>query len=159
MKQDVLQEARKLVELGWAVMPCYYKTKIPLEKGYNKKPFPTEAELEECFGGDKRWNFAVRLGRISNIGAKAGLGNLYLHDLDAECDEAVGLILKHSPGLANGPRMRSSKGGHFPFISAEIYRNIRLVDSEGKLKLELLGEGNRMMCPPSVHPKIGRAHV
>ncbi len=144
------REAKALHDMGWCITPGKNKSKIPVLKGWNARPFPTRKEIEEWFK-KKNYSVSVRLGTASKIKIE-GMGEYYLYVLDCETDEAVDAVLKAAPELASGVKVKGKKGMHFYLVSGEEIRKIQLMDKEGKLQMELLGQNCRATLPPSTHP-------
>jgi len=135
------EDAKKLVDLGFSVIPIKPKDKvpaIPTWKEFQTRK-PSDEELHEWFD-DGNKNIAIVCGKIS--------GNLVVVDFDdpATLDFLVdgGIAKFREKTLV----VKTGKGYHAYFIVSENLLQNRRFDN---LKIDIKGEGGYVIAPPSIH--------
>lgn len=138
----VLTEARRLHDLGFAILWLKTKSKMPIEAGWTKGPRKTWKELEASYV--KGYNVGVLLGSASEI-----IGNdfetryLAVIDLDIKSEDpkhkkealaAVQKIIAHisPPKVASG---RGNGSAHFYFVTREPFKAWNPAHSDEMVKV------------------------
>lgn len=156
---DVTEEAKRLISIGLDVIPLKPRSKG--EDGIADEWTAREKHTVESFlaarvaGG----NMGLRTGRKVDGG--------FLHVLDFDVDdptpEAMAMLDDLlPPGIRERcPTTRSGNASgqrrHFWFLCDVPLKKATRYLSNGK-KLELLGDGQQAVLPPSIHPKSNRAY-
>ncbi|MGC9123549.1 MAG: bifunctional DNA primase/polymerase [Thermoplasmata archaeon] len=133
-------DAKKLYDLGFSVIPLKEKSKTPLEKWeefQNRRA--TEQELHKWFDNGKN-NIAVITGKVS--------GNLIVIDFDNL--DILPFIIDDIQNIAKETMIvRTGKGIHIYFKCNEKYLATKKFEN---LKIDIKGEGGYVVAPPSIHP-------
>lgn len=136
---NIYEFARFYADLGWAVVPCQYKSKRPLVQWtlYQKRK-PTTQEISEWFTKETFLNIGVITGIISNVVV------LDVDDLDAIKGKELPIT----------PCARTGRGGSHYFFKHPgfVIRNFAKVEG-----FDLRGDGGLIVLPPSTHPN-GQAY-
>lgn len=195
MTSEILKEAKRLHDLGFAIHWLHARSKRPVESGWTSGPRKTWAELQASYR--EGLNIGVRLGRASNIGGKflavvdidlkaqgANYGKEVeqaLKDLELTTDRRLPQVLS---GRGNGSRhlyvltdepvaptkvltspsmvkvsmpsaVRVSKRESEKLSAKEISDGLRIRPA---WEISLMGEGQQVVLPPSIHPDSGKAY-
>jgi len=127
--------AHRYLDLGWFIMPIYYKTKVPVLKGWTERGLPTHAEIDQWFANPKT-NIGLVTGSVSKVSIIDG-------------DGPAGIKSIHDAKLNSTVQATSGRGKHL-FYS----------DPEGKARnfvkrlpgLDARGDGGQVLIYPSIHP-------
>lgn len=141
-----LDRARQLAALGLTVIPIKSGTKKPAIDSwepYQTKP-PTDAELVAWFGRRPKAPMAIVTGAVSGVVV-----------VDADSPEALTWAEEHLPPTST--RVRTGKGLHlyFKHPGAEVRNRARIETGQGKLALDVRGDGGYVLAPGSPHPDGG----
>jgi len=173
----VLQSAKALAREGCAVIWLKKKQKRPIDNGWTSAPVNSVAELESTYRPG--YNVGVRLGEPSEIDT-----DLFLHALDVDVKgtdprdeaEAYAALAEILPTWEKFPWVESGRGGGSAHIYvavtepltketlAQSSRRIDWIDGNGKKhnsatwEIQLLGTGQQVVLPPSIHPDTGRPY-
>lgn len=134
---EIMKEAKRLYDLGFAIHWLHPKSKRPVESGWGSGPRKDWRELEGTFKAG--YNVGVRLGTPSKL---AG-GYLGVVDLDIKSKEERHRIeaLSAATGLVGGapcPIVASGRGGgsrHFYCITAEPFKTFNPAQSDEMVKV------------------------
>lgn len=147
----VLSEAKRLHDLGFAILPLHSKSKRPKESKWTtgdrgsfeafKKPYKT---------GD---NIGVRTGSPSKI------GNEYLACIDVDVKNPVykdraSVILKELIGDIECPQVISGSGNssRHLYCRTKIPFKMLTIDKTDDGEICVYSNGRQMVLPPSIHP-------
>lgn len=128
---SVLQEARRLYALGFAIHWLRPASKIPVEAGWTKGPRKEWSYLEKTY--QEGFNVGTRLGTVlSGEGALPSETPVYLGVLDVDIKSEIAEQLSEAlsametiKGDRTGPEVRSGRGNgsrHFYFITTKPFR-------------------------------------
>jgi len=140
------EEAKRLVNQGFSVIPIKPRDKVPAMPSWKEfqQRMPTDQELHEWFN-DGNKNIAIVCGKIS--------GNLVVVDFD---DPAI-LDFLVDGGIAKFREktlvVKTGKGYHAYFRVSESLLQNRRFDN---LKIDIKGEGGYVVAPPSIHKEGAR---
>lgn len=139
----VLMQALHLHSLGIATLFLYPRSKVPVGKGWQKQPFPTEQTIRRSYRPG--FNLGIRTGRVSGA-----VRPLVAVDLDS--DEALRWALANLPIPLMRTKTRS--GEHWFYLAPQsAVSNRAHIGIDGRvLAIDLRGEGGQVVCAPSVHP-------
>ena len=163
----MLNAAKELSDLGFALHWLKPKSKIPWNMEWSKLPFLPFDKLQKTYV--KGSNIGARLGEPSVV------AGLYLHAIDLdirneEFTDAAHKVLKSLfPECYEWPCVISGSGGesrHFYFLIEKPFRSKKLAHSTTKHRddaghwhwdweIELYGTGKQVVLPPSIHPITG----
>lgn len=190
----MLNEARRLHALGFAIHWLRPKSKAPLESGWSKGPRKTLSQLSSQYKKDM--NIGVRLGEASKLDG----GYLAVIDCDVKSTMLsdlkemkmklveLGIEWKKAPTVASG---RGNGSMHIYMKSSVPVTPRRLPQSPNKVKvympsvaasagdkkfltidelqqgmrmraaweISLMGEGQQVVLPPSIHPDSGKPYT
>jgi predicted P-loop ATPase len=167
----MLEEAERLIQIGFAVHPLRKKSKAPIDSDWTDLPVASYKALQRRFNGQS-YNIGVRLGEPSDIGGRF----LYCLDIDIRdpnlIDEALSAARRYLPSLDNMPTVMTGSGGesrHVYFVSDGLFKSRKLLHSHAKVKdakgkphwaweIEFYGTGKQVVLPPSVHPDTGKEY-
>ena len=172
----MLQSAKALAREGGAVIWLKKGEKRPVDNGWTRAPRASEADLEATYRPG--YNVGVRLGEPSEID-----DGLFLHVLDidvkggaADEDEAYDALADILPEWEKFPYVESGRGGGSAHIYLAVERpltkatlahsakKVEWIDGAGKKhsswawEIQLLGTGQQVVLPPSIHPDTGREY-
>lgn len=168
----MLEQARDLIDAGFAIHWLHPLSKRPIGTDWQSKPVASYDTLSASYKDGN--NIGVRLGKWSD------LGGVYLHiiDVDVRDPEMVGAAMSKLREMLpeydyeNSPAVISGSGGasrHFYLISDKPFpprkfahspsfkmvwdgergRDVKKWDWE----LHLIGTGGQAAIPPSIHPE------
>ena len=155
MKNDnVLKEAKRLYDLGFAILWIMPKEKRPVESGWTTGLRKSWPELVRSYRPG--YNVGVRTGRPSQVG-RGFLACIdvdvkdtnYLNEAYAKVSELIG-----SDG-AEFPKVRSGSGNgsrHLYCITEEPFKMLTIAKEKDKFEVCLYSDGRQMLLPPSIHP-------
>ena len=167
MDNSALTEACRLSDAGAWVHWLRPQSKAPISDKWTAAERQTADDLRMTYSPSQN------LGAV--LGREVGTTGLYLHcldldvrDADAEAD-AVECLLNALPDQHRLPRVRSGSGlggMHIYFLAPRALRKLRLgksvrqiTNAQGKpqdaWQLDLLGDGQQVVLPPSIHPSGG----
>lgn len=189
---SILDSAKQLFELGFAIHWIRPRSKIPVKSGWTSGPRDDWATLKKEY--KKGYNVGVRLGKASKI------NGLYLGVIDCDvkskdpkhCAEMLGVVETLLSG--EEPQVLSGRGNgsrHFYVLSKEPLAPRRITQSPDIVKVSMpseeprrkeleslskkeikegvrlraawevciMGEGQQVVLPPSVHPDSGKPYV
>ena len=131
---------------GLPVIPC--KGKAPQIVGWQHfgKRMPTAVEQADWFNRYPDANIGLPLGQCS------GLSAIDIDTTDPELDAAIRAILPSTPYERIG---RKGAGLIFKWKGQ---KNFKIKGSDGMI-VEMLGQGNQIILPPSVHPETGLPYI
>lgn len=188
----MLDQTKRLYDLGFAIHLIKPKSKMPIKPGWTSTPKESWASLEKSY--KKEMNVGVRLGRVSMVGKKF----LAVIDCDVKSKEEKHLDemnekLKTLLGERTTPCVLSGRGNgskHFYVLTEQPLTPKRFAQSSEKVKvlmpsvaaskhelqvltaveikkgirfrpaweISLMGEGQQVVLPPSIHPDSGKAY-
>lgn len=143
------QHAPQYWSAGLPVMPLRSRTKAPLLRKWQElcSRMPTEAEQEQ-------W---IKSYPDNNIGLPLGLqSGLCMIDIDTD-DETVIATIKAL--LPPSPWERRGKKGMAIAYRWSGQANFKIRGANGSMIVEMLGEGNQIVLPPSIHPDTNLPYV
>ncbi|MEM7801935.1 MAG: bifunctional DNA primase/polymerase [Chloroflexota bacterium] len=164
----LLDQARAYVRQGYSLIPTYYASQKPFfsalpQNAQGKATWkvfksrkPTEQELENWFAKrtEKDAGMAAVCGRVS--------GNLIVIDFDYEAEQTFWQWMTSIGELAGHLKVSlTGKGFHVPVRARnpELCKSKELAwTSDGKVRIEIKGEGGLCMLPPSIH-KSGKPYT
>jgi predicted P-loop ATPase len=156
----VLNDARRLYDLGFAIIWIHPKSKRPVESGWTTGERSTWAELEA--GYRRGYNVGVRTGKPSRI------QGLYLTCIDVDVKDPsyrAAALTKLRELLPKGdvtlPEVRSGSGNgsrHLYCLSKTHFKMITYVKEKDRFEICIYSDGRQMVLPPSIHP-TGRAYI
>lgn len=147
--KSVEEAAIEYIGQGFAVVPLKPKDKAPEGKGWPDRRYRPE-EVPRAFGGGR------------NIGLVLGEPSKDLIDIDADCDEAVNVLLPffdfaYFAQCGRGGRVRHLFGRCPGVESLKLNDPIRLQSKDEEERknaciIEIRSTGGQTMVPPSTHP-------
>ncbi len=158
MSNPILAEAKRLYEIGFAIIPLYPKSKQPKNNGWTTGPRHTWAEFLKLYAkGD---NIGVRLGVASKIGKH------YLACIDVDvkdqkfidkAQEILAPILSYEecPSVLSGSGKGSS---HHYFVTTEPFKMITLIKEKDVGEICIYSTGRQMVLAPSIHEITGKSY-
>jgi P4 family phage/plasmid primase-like protien len=153
MKNDsVLEEAKRLHDLGFAIHWCWPRAKNPVRSGWTTGERETWNELSRSYRVG--FNVGVRLGRASRIDG----AYLACFDLDVKKSSARKVAEKALSDVVQGrPLSEVTSGGgngsrHLYFLTQEPFKMVKLGGEKDAWELCAYSEGRQMILPPSIHP-------
>jgi hypothetical protein len=177
---DVLKEAIRLRELGFAIHWLWPAQKAPIAAGWNSAPVMTVNELTQSFR--RGYNVGFRAGKYSIVNKK----EVCVLDVDVrggpQFEEEAFAVAKTILGGDFSPHVISGSGsgrhqllgfrrGTAPAVAATILRQSDVfVAEDGEIILgsekgarrawmiELLSTGKNVVLPPSIHPDTGKPY-
>jgi hypothetical protein len=133
-----MQEALRYHSLGWSVIPVKQGRKEPLTKRWRKyqKEHSTKKAIKSWWNKWPEANIGIITGTVSKLVV-----------LDA--DSATAEIFVKDKGILPTPQVRTGKGTHF-YLKHPGGRVPNKVN--GKIGLDIKGDGGYVVAPPSIHP-------
>jgi putative DNA primase/helicase len=131
-----LQAAREYLARGWQPVPVPHRAKAPTLEGWQHLRLAL-ADLPTFFDG-----------RATNIGLLLGA----LADVDLDCPEAVAAAPEFLPATDRVHGRAGNPCSHWWYERAGSRRGMAFEDHAGKNLVELRGEGQHTLVPPSIHP-------
>ncbi len=157
MKKDiVLEEAKRLYDLGFAILWIRPRAKNPVESGWTTGPRQEWRALEKSYRPG--YNIGVRTGTPSQIAGKY----LTCIDVDIKDEKFEKVALAKLKELTRGrsyPEVRSGGGfgsRHLYALSSKPFKMITVAKEKG-WEICLYSDGRQMVLPPSIHPS-GRGY-
>ncbi len=147
MTVDTLAAALAYAARGWAVLPCKPREKVPASAHGLNDASTERAALTTWFGGESRYNIAIRTGN-----------GLLVLDADGEAGEASLAALERKHGaLPETVVSLTGRGRHFLYAVTD---GAPVPNSAGKLgpHLDTRGDGGYILVEPSIHPS-GRMYA
>lgn len=190
----MLKEAKRLYDLGFAILWLRPNSKLPIEKNWTTGPRKDWAYTNETFTKDLKLNMGVRLGEPSRLKCGNYLAVIdcdvkstdkrHLKELSEKLKE---LITIEAPTVLSG---RGNGSKHIYFKTAQPVKPYRYSQSKEKIKVEMpstkpskyeienltaeelekgirfraaweisiMGTGQQVVLPPSVHPDTRRPY-
>lgn len=131
---------KKHLEKGIVTIPVAYKDKRALGTDWQKTTDPCAA-FETRVGPGERCNFGILLGTASQV-----------VDVDLDCHEAGMLADKYLPVTGYVWGRDGNPASHRLYrCQAERLKTEQFRDQDGKMIVELRGDGGQSVIPPSVH--------
>ena len=136
---NTLAAAHEYVRLGLAVVPIPSGQKSPVLRGWPNLRIP-DSELATYFSN------------VSNIGVILGAASGGLVDIDCDVPEAAiaARILLPPTGALHG--RLGNPGSHYYYFVDPVPSPRKFVTPDGTTLLEIRGDGQQTLAPPSVHP-------
>jgi hypothetical protein len=146
--------ARGLVSRGFSVFPLDHpddtwvtdpdqigKTPAIKWKRYQETR-PTDADLVEWFGNDRKRNAAMVTGRISNLVV-----------VDGDSAEGLAWMRAHLPETPM--RTKTAKGEHWGYAhpGVSVKNKVRIQTGDPAIKVDVRGDGGFVVAPGSLHNK------
>lgn len=154
---ETLREAKRLYDMGFAILLLHPRAKNPKGTGWTTGPRQTWKQIKEQYQeGD---NIGVRTGEPSKI------GKYYLACIDVDVKDpgfkaqALERLKELVGGLAC-PTVISGAGSgsrHIYCLTEKPFKMITDVKEKGKWEICIYSSGRQMVLPPSIHPS-GRAY-
>lgn len=154
---DTFKEAKRLYDLGFAIMWLHPKSKRPIESKWTSGERKPWSYLAETYIDGL--NVGVRLGEASQV----DVGYLACIDLDVKDPACKGKALTALGKLAGDtvlPEVRSGSGNgsrHLYCITTTPFKMITVAKEEG-FEICVYSTGRQMVLPPSTHPN-GKPYV
>lgn len=131
------------------VIPLQHRDKKPVLRRWNiycsRLP-----DASEC----QHWLSAYPAGNLGlPLGPRSGLCMIDIDSDDPEVIEAIRSVLPRSPWE------RVGKKGMVLAYRFSGLKNFKIKGPDGSMVVELLGEGNQVVLPGSIHPDTGRPYV
>ncbi len=152
-------EAKRLYDMGFAILWLKPKSKMPVGLGWTKPKRKSWAELKSAYRPG--YNMGVLLGQASEI---EGYGYLACIDVDiknpAYRKDALAK-LKEITGGWPAPEVRSGSGNgsrHLYGVTIAPFKMIT-VEKNKNWEICIYSTGRQMVLPPSIHPDTGKAYV
>lgn len=155
--------ALRYAEKGFAVYPCYPKTKAVL-KGIEfdgkdmpdgRHPTTDLTQIEAWWTANPNYNVGIATGSISR--------GLVVIDVDMNpFKKKEGDISRNNWELDHGKlpdtcvAVSGSGGVHYYYISPDKYKTDE--NHGGLLHIDFLAEKGKVLAPPSIHPETGQAY-
>lgn len=143
----VLRWALQYRELGWAVFPLGYKSKVPLKNSHGFKDATKDADrIEEMFGSAKEpLNISIATGDISG---------LLVLDIDPRHggDKSLGKLEEKYGPLPKTCCVETGGGGmhyYFPLPPDTTVKSSAGIVAEG---IDVRATKGHVVAPPSIHP-------
>jgi Bifunctional DNA primase/polymerase, N-terminal len=144
MSSNVLDAARKMIEMGCYVVPIRSRSKVPLLANWpNLRLRPQDLALHFSNG--------------SNLGLLTGVPSHFIADVDLDWPEAViAARFVRGPATERVCGHESNPESHYFFSVGTEFKNQKfLMPGCGKPILELRGTGHQTVIPPSLHEPTG----
>jgi hypothetical protein len=136
LKNPLLEEALKYLEMGYSVIPLRQGDKRPLVKWEAfQKERATKAMLISWWSNEPNANIGIVTGKISDLCV-----------IDCDSDEAYKRVQENLNG-SNPPTSKTPRGGRHVYCANE--EGIT-VGSDPEQKIDWRGEGGYIVAPPSV---------
>lgn len=136
MKNPLLEEALKYLEMGYSVIPLRQGDKRPLVKWEPfQKERATKAMLISWWSNEPNANIGIVTGKISDLCV-----------IDCDSEEAYKRVQEYLNG-SNPPTSKTPRGGRHVYCANE--EGIT-VGSDPEQKIDWRGEGGYIVAPPSV---------
>lgn len=153
----ILAQAKRLHDLGLAIIRLHPKSKRPIENGWTTGPRQSWRALAADYNIGE--NIGVRLGEPSKIGEH------YLTCVDVdikspEFKEAALACLKELVGDRRLPAVVSGAGNgsrHLYCLTPEPFKMITVAKEEN-WEVCIYSRGRQMVLPPSIHPVSGKEY-
>jgi hypothetical protein len=158
MKDQVLQEAKKLHDQGWSILWIRPREKRPVNAGWTTGERTPWAELEKAY--KPGYNVGVRTGAPSIVGTDGYLCCIDLDIKDPTYIEAAEKRLAKLIGVKSCPEVTSGGGNgsrHLYGVTKAPFKMVTVEKHPGKWELCIYSTGRQMVLPPSVHPS-GRTY-
>ena len=136
MKNQLLEEALKYLEMGYSVIPLRQGDKRPLVKWESfQKERATKAMLISWWSNEPNANIGIVTGKISDLCV-----------IDCDSEEAYKRVHENLNG-SNPPTSKTPRGGRHVYCANEEGITI---GSDPEQKIDWRGEGGYIVAPPSV---------
>jgi P4 family phage/plasmid primase-like protien len=144
-------EASRLLDLGYHVIPLQYKSKSPGYPNWQNLLLGPDRH-DEQFPPDKQFNLGILLGTEVSDG-------VFLHAVDVDSDDEQ-ILLRVRHALPPCPQKRGLKG-FTAFVSRHESNTKKVFRLKAPLKgqIEVLGKGQQTVLPPSLHPDTHDEYV
>lgn len=137
MAQEILKEAKRLYDLGFAIHLLHAKSKRPLNSGWTKGPRASWEEIEKQFRPGM--NIGVRLGEASKIaGHYLSVIDVDVKSKDAQHAEEVARVVEELTQGHNLPEALSGRGNnsrHYYLLSKTPIKPFTLRKSKELVKV------------------------
>lgn len=156
MNDVTLKEAKRLHDLGVAVIWVRPKSKAPVESGWTTGERKTWNELQRSYRVG--YNLGIRLGRASRIrGSYLACFDLDIRDASYR-EKALSCLSKVVQGRVLSEVTSGGGNGsrHLYFLSKEPFKQVTIGKEKGKWELVAYSEGRQTVAPPSTHPNRGK---
>lgn len=155
---QVLAEAKRLYNLGFAILWIKPKSKRPVESKWTTGERTPWVKL--CSTYKKGYNVGVRTGRASVVNAK------YLACIDVDIKDPASYdtamkALMNLIGDQQLPEVRSGSGGgsrHLYCVTSETFKMVTVAKRKDQFEICIYSDGRQMVLPPSIHPS-GKPYV
>ncbi len=159
MSDKVLAEARRLYNLGAAVLWLHPKSKRPVANGWTTGARATWTQLQSTY--IKGYNVGVRLGEASQIGKN------YLACFDVDIKhpafepKARALLLKVLGDIKCPTVLSGAANGsmHLYCVTPKPFKMITLLKEKGQGEICFYSTGRQMVVSPSIHPDTGKTYT
>ncbi len=108
VNDSIFREAKRIHDLGGAILWLHPKSKRPVENGWTSGPRKEWAELKRSY--QPGYNVGVRPGEVSRIGKRGYLAVIDVDIKDPTYKKAALTRLKELIGSAQSPEERSGCG-------------------------------------------------
>jgi hypothetical protein len=136
LKNQLLEEALKYLEMGYSVIPLRQGDKRPLVKWESfQKERATKAMLISWWSNEPNANIGIVTGKISDLCV-----------IDCDSEEAYKRVHENLNG-SNPPTSKTPRGGRHVYCANEEGITI---GSDPEQKIDWRGEGGYIVAPPSV---------
>lgn len=153
-----LAEAKRLHDLGFAIIWIRPRAKNPVESGWTTGPRAPWAGLKASFRDG--YNVGVRTGTPSLICQNIFKNEAYLCCIDVDIKDKAYLetaleCVKKLTGEVVCPEVISGSGNgsrHLYCVTKEPFKMITVAKEKDKWEVAVYSDGRQMVLPPSIHP-------
>jgi len=151
MYEKILKHLEYYISLGLCVIPAYPSSKQPCvawKEYQERKPTPDEIEEWKKLYWSKGYNIGCISGSVS--------GNHAIIDID---NETLAKKFKLEKFLEKTMVTLTGSGKyHIHLRTPEPVKTVKFLDKDGKVKVEVRGEGAFTILAPSIHPETKREY-
>jgi hypothetical protein len=162
----ILTEARRLHDLGFALLRLHPKSKRPIASKWTTGPRTSWEDFVAAYNPGE--NIGVRLGEPSKIfdaghGSSGGSAYLACIDVDIKDPTCKAAALEKLDWLSEGKRFPvvqsgSGNGSRHVYCITRIPFKMITVHKEPGWEICIYSTGRQMVLPPSVHPDSGKPY-
>lgn len=156
-KDPVLEEARRLYKMGFAILWIRPKKKNPVDSGWTTGERKPWVYLESTY--KPGFNVGVRTGSPSKIKER---GYLACIDVDVKDPAYQAEALEHLSRLTGDlemPTVMSGSGNgsrHLYCVTKSHFKMVTVVKVKDRYEICIYSDGRQMVLPPSIHPSGGK---
>lgn len=145
--RTIIEQARELYNLGYAVIPAKPKSKVPYLPNWQKRKLSL-CEIEKI----KSSSIGIVAGELSN--------NLVVIDFDNDdCLETIEKLFEINNSFRETTIIKTGSGKYHIWIKCtDLPININNIRKVGTKNIEIRGNKSFCVTPPSIHPN-GKNYV